>query len=169
MKIKIAGLKDGNHTWSFQGGIEEIGLREPFIGGYTLNINLDKSIHQLYLKADLEVSGSFICDRCGKDIEKHMPVKFDVVYLFEQPKNLVDESSVVFLHPEADQIDIGSELYDYAHLAVPMKLLCDEDCKGLCSRCGQDLNIKQCECAEKNYEDERWSPLRELKSRLENN
>ena len=47
-------------------------------------------------------------------------------------------------------------------MAVPMKPLCREDCRGLCPMCGEDLNLIECGCAAQ-AEDPRWEPLRLLK------
>jgi uncharacterized protein len=47
-------------------------------------------------------------------------------------------------------------------MAVPMKPLCREDCRGLCLRCGQDLNTTACGCAVET-DDPRWEALRVLK------
>lgn len=47
-------------------------------------------------------------------------------------------------------------------MAVPMKPLCREDCRGLCPRCGQDWNFADCQCAVE-LTDPRWEALRQLK------
>jgi uncharacterized protein len=51
-------------------------------------------------------------------------------------------------------------------LAVPLKVICRQDCKGLCPQCGKNLNTESCSCAEPT--DERWSALKELREKLEN-
>ena len=49
-------------------------------------------------------------------------------------------------------------------LAVPMKNLCSEDCKGLCPKCGKNLNEGLCNCNEENI-DPRWETIQKLKSK----
>jgi uncharacterized protein len=51
-------------------------------------------------------------------------------------------------------------------LAVPLKVICREDCKGLCPHCGANLNLEQCSCSEP-VEDPRWTALKDLRSKLE--
>jgi uncharacterized protein len=51
-------------------------------------------------------------------------------------------------------------------LAVPLRAICREDCKGLCPQCGANLNEKRCSCAEP-VEDPRWSGLKDLRGKLE--
>jgi len=50
-------------------------------------------------------------------------------------------------------------------LALPLKVICREDCKGLCPHCGKNLNTEQCSCAEP-VEDLRWSALKEIRNKL---
>jgi uncharacterized protein len=51
-------------------------------------------------------------------------------------------------------------------LELPLNPVCDEDCKGLCSHCGQDLNTGVCGCVEENV-DPRWAALSALREKLE--
>ena len=69
---------------------------------------------------------------------------------------------MIYLHPETDKIDLAKDIRDYAILAVPMKKLCSEDCKGLCPKCGKNLNDGTCDCHEEKM-DPRWEPLQKLK------
>jgi len=50
-------------------------------------------------------------------------------------------------------------------LAVPLKVTCREDCKGLCTHCGQNLNQRQCSCAVQ-VEEPRWAALKEIRGKL---
>jgi len=66
---------------------------------------------------------------------------------------------------DADNIDVTNDVREFALLSVPMKNLCKDDCKGLCSKCGTDLNISKCTCSKEEI-DPRWKPLMELKDKL---
>ena len=50
-------------------------------------------------------------------------------------------------------------------LALPLKVICREDCKGLCPHCGANLNDGQCSCAD-DVDDPRWTALKDLRSKL---
>jgi uncharacterized protein len=52
-------------------------------------------------------------------------------------------------------------------LALPIKAICRDDCKGLCPHCGRNLNTEQCSCAEP-LEDPRWAALKDIRGKLEN-
>lgn len=60
-------------------------------------------------------------------------------------------------------VDLRDLIAEQVHLAVPVKPLCSEDCRGLCPRCGADLNIRSCSCTEERT-DERWEALKKLKA-----
>ena len=62
------------------------------------------------------------------------------------------------------QIDLGAIAREQILLALPMDCLCKEGCKGLCSVCGQDLNVKECGC-ERKVADPRWAALKDIKLR----
>ena len=50
-------------------------------------------------------------------------------------------------------------------LATPVKLVCREDCKGLCPHCGSNLNVEPCNCQQPS--DPRWAALSDLKNKLQ--
>ena len=60
------------------------------------------------------------------------------------------------------QIDLGAIAREQILLAMPMDVVCKEDCRGLCSVCGQDLNAKECGCQRK-VTDPRWAALQDIK------
>jgi uncharacterized protein len=51
-------------------------------------------------------------------------------------------------------------------LAVPLKAICREDCKGLCPQCGKNLNLETCSC-DNAITDPRWGALKDLRSKLQ--
>ena len=81
------------------------------------------------------------CNRCMKQL--YCDLDFD---FYEEYSKIEDEE-----HPdrylfENNEIDLEEMVFNNISLSIPMKHLCDEDCKGLCSICGGDLNIEQCSC-----------------------
>lgn len=69
-----------------------------------------------------------------------------------------DDSDVYMLEPRATTVDLRPALREQWLLAVPGFALCREDCRGLCPRCGADLNLGPCDC-EPNI-DPRWAALK---------
>lgn len=168
MIIKISNLSDGKHNFTYDEPVKKIGLEEPFFDNFLLNLDLQKSNSQIVLDSELVLKAKFNCDKCSELFETEIKTKNQVVYLFGTEPEETDSVNVKYLSYDAEKIDISQDLLDFALLSVPMRKLCKEDCKGLCYKCGVNLNVNICEC--KNEEvDARWLPLMELKNKLNNN
>ena len=62
-----------------------------------------------------------------------------------------------------DQIDLNPLIFEQIVLQIPMKVLCADTCKGLCPRCGVNLNVTECDCRVESA-DERFSILKNWKN-----
>lgn len=85
------------------------------------------------------------CYRCLKETE--MELALNIKERFVRAGESAGEDDYTF---EGSQIDIGKALRDNIILNLPMKQLCSEDCKGLCFRCGKNLNEEDCSCTEES-------------------
>jgi uncharacterized protein len=66
---------------------------------------------------------------------------------------------------EGEGLLLEDALREQVLLALPLKTICREDCKGLCPHCGKNLNEVQCSCVDA-VEDPRWSALKEIRDKL---
>lgn len=66
----------------------------------------------------------------------------------ESSERPVEEADDDIYHYTGETIELGEMLREQVILAAPMQPLCREDCRGLCPVCGQDLNVRRCECQE---------------------
>lgn len=166
MFIKISSLKEGHNHLSYNGKIKEISLESPFINNYILEIDLEKNHNQMILNAHIDLEAKFECDRCSEMFNKRISTDFEQIYFIgvEKSNNVIDDMNLTYLSSDESKIDISQEIFDYSNLSIPMKKLCKEDCKGLCSTCGANLNYEECKC-NKEIIDERWLPLLELKKK----
>ena len=98
------------------------------------------------------------CDRCAADFDADLEFPIDVV-LVEELSNEDSEDEWVF-PLEADQADLEEIVRTVFVLNMDSKLLCKPDCKGLCCRCGKNLNDGPCQC-EKEL-DPRFAALKQL-------
>lgn len=100
------------------------------------------------------------CDRCTAGFDLEIEETFDA---FEQlPDGEYDEEPRVRVESGELQLNIGAILWEEFALALPVKPLCSEDCKGMCPDCGKDLNKGDCEC-DRDEGDERLAVFRNLK------
>ena len=99
-----------------------------------------------------------VCDRCAADFERFVEFPIDVVLVTEL-SNEDSEDEWVF-HLEADAADLEDIVRTVFVLNLDSKLLCSEDCKGLCCRCGKNLNEGPCTCQKEI--DPRFAALKQL-------
>ena len=169
MLIKINNLKEGTHLYNLDGSIEEIGLEEPFFDKVNISLNLQKLHNQIVLETELQLNARFECDRCISDFNTTLEAKYHTVYLFGNHPDEDNESlNVTYLRADASEIVLDNDIRDYALLAVPMKKLCKDDCKGLCPECGKNLNEGSCDCKDREI-DPKWLPLQDLKNKIDTN
>ncbi|MFP5259224.1 MAG: YceD family protein [Acidobacteriota bacterium] len=102
------------------------------------------------------------CDRCAEDVLLSVETDFD---LYEETPLETEETlepGLIRRRGKILELDAGSLLWEQFLLALPVKPLCDEDCPGLCPRCGKRLTDGPCGC-ETAEGDPRLSVLRNLK------
>jgi len=168
MKIKISGLGDGIHNFNFEEPVINTGLEEPFFGNINVDVELNKIHNQIILNAKLCMHAKFDCDRCTKIYKSILTNSYKMVYMLGIEPEDTEAINLTYLPSDADKIILDEDIRDYAMLAIPMKKLCSEDCKGICAKCGQDLNEGECNC-KRDKIDDRWLPLLELKNKINNN
>ena len=82
------------------------------------------------------------CDRCGKSFSREKRVALDSLVAQE----LEDEENDDILLLDGTELDLGEAVSTAFILAMDTKNLCSDDCKGLCAKCGADLNLGPCGC-----------------------
>lgn len=97
-----------------------------------------------------------VCDRCGKAFVREKDVPFACM-LAEELQNEENDEIVLL---EDGMVDVGDLARTAFILDMDTKTLCSEDCKGLCPRCGADLNLGPCSC--KKETDPRLAVLAKL-------
>ncbi len=162
MKIKITSLSEGRHFYNWNTEVEELELPKDFFGKVEVQVLLEKTKDHILLRTSLSVHKHCECDRCLKQFDREFFNEYHMFYIHDIiNKHLYDEDVVTVIRKDQDFIDISNDVREYAMLAIPMKNLCKEDCKGLCPRCGKDLNTEQCTCEIEKI-DPRWLALKEI-------
>ena len=99
-----------------------------------------------------------ICDRCATPFDQEITIPVDVVLVTELSNEENEDETVFPL--EGDSADLEDIVRTIFVLNLDSKLLCKPDCKGLCCRCGKNLNFEACIC-EKEL-DPRFAALKQL-------
>jgi uncharacterized protein len=130
-----------------------------------------KIIKDLRLRGRLATSFELNCARCLDPVRQDVEREFELLYRPQGSDAGRDELSVTDAEAEigyyqGDGILLEDVLREQVVLAVPVKVICRQDCKGLCPHCGKNLNLEQCSCAVP-LEDPRWAALKELRARFD--
>jgi uncharacterized protein len=128
------------------------------------DIHKDKEKFRLVgtVRGELELE----CSRCLEPFRLPVNAAFDLRYLpaseasTEPEREMADEDLETTYYRD-NQLDLNELLREQFYLALPMKPLCDEACRGLCPQCGTNLNEGSCDCAPR-WEDSRLAALRTL-------
>ncbi|MBQ7676625.1 MAG: DUF177 domain-containing protein [Lachnospiraceae bacterium] len=100
---------------------------------------------RLSVKGETQTTVIMRCDRCLKDVERTLSLTIDRTYPIQDESIVPDEEDPV--SGITDNVLSPDELLqDEIFLSLPSKVLCREDCKGLCPLCGADLNEGACRC-----------------------
>ena len=112
----------------------------------------------LVMAGELHTTIHGVCDRCASEFAQDVDLPIDVV-LVRELSNEENEDEWVF-PLEGDSADLDDIVRTVFVLNLDSKLLCREDCKGLCHRCGKNLNEEVCTCQKEL--DPRFAALKQL-------
>ncbi len=128
-------------------------------------------INDIRVAGDLSAKVEMVCARCLEPIVRNVTKVFDLLYRPLGTDAGKEEMSVTTAEAEigyyqGEGLLLEDVLREQLLLALPLKAICREDCKGLCPHCGKNLNQEQCACAEP-IEDPRWSALKDIREKLQ--
>ena len=113
------------------------------------------------IEGSTNISLTLFCNRCLKDMIYPMDINFQKEIDFklseEERAESLDETNYIIGY----NLDVDTLIYDEILIDFPMRLLCNEECKGLCKKCGTDLNERTCDCDTHQY-DPRMSVIRDI-------
>ena len=135
------------------------------VGPLDGHVRMRRTNQGLLVDGWVELTLELSCNRCLKTFEQPMHVNFEeqfyptVDVITGLPLDPFDEDEI-FPIDAHHEVDLTEAVRQNVLLALPMVTICQEDCKGLCPQCGQDLNLGSCEC--KPEMDARLSVLKQL-------
>jgi uncharacterized protein len=123
--------------------------------------------NEVFVSGHVDSRAQVECDRCLQPVEAPVSADFALEYITgsEYESSEVAElteaemSVAVF---DGEGLDVDEIVKEQILLAVPTRMLCREDCKGICPECGIDRNTGECSCGADNI-DPRWAALKNLK------
>jgi len=118
------------------------------LNGY---VRMRRTNQGLLVDGWVELTLELSCNRCLKEFELPMHVNFEELFyptvdvVSGLPLAPFDEDEI-FPIDARHQVDLTEAIRQNLLLNLPMMVVCQEDCKGLCPQCGQNLNLGSCEC-----------------------
>ena len=160
------GLSDIMHTpgasISFSDSVDlsdlQYGTCYPVTEPVAITGTVRNTADVLMMKGSITTCLHGVCDRCAGEFTRDVAIPLDVV-LVEELSNEDSEDERVF-PVEADTVDLEEVVRTVFVLNLDSKMLCKPDCKGLCCRCGKNLNEGPCDCQKEP--DPRFAALRQL-------
>jgi len=150
VKGELESLVIGVEVLPLEGQVEVRG--EVFNTGRTFQV-----------KGTINACFQRVCGRCLKSFTDCITADLEVEYCRAsevQPEDRADERDDFEVF-EGNNIDLTERVKEALYLAIPMRALCREDCRGMCAQCGQDFNQGTCGCQEDNI-DPRFKVLEKL-------
>ena len=138
---------------------ESAGLK--LAGGLTVGLDVQQTGPDVIVRGLMRGATADSCRRCLRPVE--CAVEDEVTLVFREGVDEVEaaELEVYAFDEKARELDLGPALREQLILVAARYPLCEVSCRGLCSKCGADLNVDSCDCREVEV-DPRWSALREM-------
>ncbi|HXE80173.1 MAG TPA: DUF177 domain-containing protein [Vicinamibacterales bacterium] len=136
------------------------------ISPVSLAIGVRKDDEKVRVAGTLQTVLELDCSRCLEAFPVPVDAVFDLLYLpssanIGEEEQEIEEDDLDTAYYREGVIDLAELVREQLYLALPMKPLCQEACRGLCPECGTNLNSGACECTHE-WEDPRLAPLKAL-------
>lgn len=156
MKILMADLSSTPAEFAYEWPDSWVARIIDSLAGYSQFSSCKVQLEAYLVEETIVCRGEFKCSslvECARCLE---PVKVDLGGLLDIV--LEPRKSAYSYEEDDDELDLGVDYYDGPEidmepiiseqlaLNIPMRVLCDQECKGLCSSCGANLNNESCDC-----------------------
>lgn len=162
MKLRLNSLKEGLQTIEMtltksNLAIQDDSFDQPILAA----LDIYKSTHQITVKGRLDTEVTLQCDRCLEPFSQKLNVTFQSILSPMKSAGPDTDENIIPITSKTNEVDLAPFAHDALIIGLPMKRICSETCKGICSGCGVNLNRDTCKCAAPKI-DERWKPLENL-------
>src|SRR6185295_16089503 len=137
---------------------ERISLSQPA----TVSGKVRLAGNEVFVNGHVETRAQVECDRCLKPVEIPVNTDFALEYITGSEYESVETAELTEAEMSVSVFDVEEIVKEQIVLAVPTRMLCREDCKGICPECGADRNTGDCSCTTNDI-DPRWAALKNLR------
>lgn len=170
MQIALDKLKESGGTFAHVYDARELQLDDAevrLVEAGEVSGRVRRDGNEVVLQGKLHAKLEVVCGRCLQPVELPVTAEFNerfvraVSWAAEDQHELQEEDLNLAVF-DGEAIELDDLVREELLLAVPVNVLCSEDCRGLCPNCGIDRNLKSCQC-EDNEIDSRWQELKHLR------
>ncbi len=153
LDFPIDGVKEDSAEFEF--------ANEPDVHARVYEKARGRAGAESYIALDLKIEGEYTCAcaRCTKELTKTLCI--EATYGITRDE---DNDSEEYVIAPGGVLDVTEAARTLFYLSLPQRVLCREDCRGLCPVCGTDLNVSACSCTMP----QRGNRLTDLKKLLDN-
>lgn len=132
---------------------------------------VNHALSEIRIRGSLSVTIEAPCDRCLEAASFPVQKDFDLLYYpadeYEAGREEeIRETESEVAYYEGDHLNLSEILREVVLLALPMQVVCNLGCQGICPSCGENRNLRECNC-HAEAADDRWSKLKALRAELE--
>jgi len=165
MRIMVGGLPQRRRTFHDTLRASEIGIEHneiELLAPIEVTAEVTRMGLDVYVDCTVTTAVKLSCSRCLEEFRRDIRIRSQMLFIpaehgHKGPHARTAEGGV-FLYREF--IDLTDRIAEAIREGLPMKPLCRPDCRGLCPRCGQNLNEGECQCP---TADEEYHPFKDLK------
>jgi len=164
LRFALAAVKEGQSSVAADLTPKDIGLEENKEFNKTIHLahQITKVGNEVYIQTTVQTTLDLQCDVCLDSFQFDVEDTVNVILTTDSDLAEREDDDVYLLADSTSQVDISESIRQSLLLAIPFKLICGPNCKGLCPTCGANLNNGPCGC-KGDYVDPRWNSLKDIK------
>lgn len=177
MRIQVAQIKDEGLALDFSESaadfvaLADLSPEVVFLAPVSVRLRVVRVAGMIEVDGSLESLARLTCGRCLGEYELPIEAGFALTFAEELPAVIdeetdeeveLDAEEMGLIPFEGEEIDLREAIQEQVVMALPLRPLCREECRGLCPRCGADLNEGDCGCAPSEFS-LKFAALRDFK------
>ena len=170
MRIELENLEGGKGDFAHVYNPDELNPvdeRVKLSAAAEVNGKIRLAGNEVFVNGHVDARAQVECDRCLKPVEVPVNADFELEYISGSEYETsaaaeLTEAEMSVSVFDGKAIDVDEIVKEQILLTVPTRMLCREDCKGICPECGTDRNTGECSCVTSDI-DPRWAALKKLK------
>lgn len=157
--LNVSTVKNPGWLTNFS-DVTKLNSEIAFDSDIFITLEISKAIRNICVNGDIKFRIISSCARCLDDVRTDIQQKVSLILTFKKDSFVQETGDMDFY--EGETVDLSDYIREQIALSIPIRILCEVECKGLCNKCGINLKEGSCECANE-WADTRFAVLKNLK------